>query len=105
MALHVRGSGTQTLVLYDADDWNDGVTLLKRDCGLFNMLPGSNTSGARVSLPNSEYGLSATAPADNPCVQNPSTVSRLPRSRLPEYGAHASVILDDQPFLLKLKNF
>jgi hypothetical protein len=39
MALHVRGSGTQTLVLYDANDWNDGVTMLRRDCGLYNAVP------------------------------------------------------------------
>jgi hypothetical protein len=99
MALHVRGSGTQTLVLYDSNDWNDGVTMLRRDCGLYNADPGGNGTGVRVALPNSPFGLSGTAPAGNPCIQNPETISRVPRSTLTEYGNHASMILDGQPFL------
>jgi len=99
MALHVRGSGTQSLILYDADDWNSGVTLLKRDCGLYGMQPGLNGSGVRVSLPNSVYGLDASFGSDSSCVQNPQTVSRVPRSVLTEYSAHASMELDGQPFL------
>ena len=99
MALHVRGSGTQTLVLYDADDWNDGVTMLRRDCGLYNAVPGGNGTGVRVALPNSPYGISGMAPVGNPCIQNPETISRVPRSTLTEYGNHASMILDGQPFL------
>lgn len=99
MALHVRGSGTQSLVLYDADEWNGGVTMLKRDCGLYNMQPGSNTTGISVSLPNSVYDLSATAPADSACIQNPQTISRVPRSTMVEYAAHASMELEGQPFL------
>lgn len=99
MALHVRGSGAQPLVLYDANDWDSGVTLLKRDCGLFSMQPGNNGSAVRVSLPNSAYGLSAGFSASQPCVENPLTISRVPRNVMKEYTAHPSIELENQPFL------
>ena len=99
MALHVRGSGTQKMILYDAEEWNSGVTLLKRDCGLFTMAPtvGNNT-GIRVSIPTSVYNLDGFT-SNNTCIQNDQTISYVPRSLLLEYGMHASIRLDEQPFL------
>lgn len=99
MALHVRGSGTQPLILYDAGEWDSGVTLLKRDCGLYSMQPGLNASGIRVAVPKSVYDQTASFAPNTSCVQNANTMSRVPRFVLTEYSAHASVELDTQPFL------
>jgi hypothetical protein len=100
MALHVRGSGTQALVLHDANEWNEGVTMLRRDCGLHNMSAGGS-SGTRVSvaIPGSEYGLGVSSEAGASCVYNPLTDSRVPKDSMTEYGMHASIDLTNQPFL------
>jgi len=100
MALHVRGSGTQPLVLHDAGEWSDGVTMLRRDCGLHSMSASTTDSGGvRVQIPNSAYGLGATFPVSTACTQNPLVNSIVPRSNFTEYSAHESIDLDSQPFL------
>jgi len=99
MALHVRGSGTQPLIVHNADEWSDGVSMLKRDCGLFNMVPGTATDGskARVKIPGSLFDVGAAA--SDKCTFNPMTVSMVPKGAMKEYGTHASIELKGQPFL------
>ena len=100
MALHVRGSGTQPLVLHDANEWTEGVTLLRRDCGLHSAgYTSTAASGVRVSVPGSVFGTSETFSVGSGCVQNPLVTSVVRRSNFTEYGMHASIDLDSQPFL------
>jgi hypothetical protein len=100
MGLHVKNSGNQRIIMYGANEWNEGVTLLKRDCALFNMTLDTGNSGVVVNLPDSLFpNLIGRASSSLGCVQNPYTNSRLSRSTTIEYEQHSSVILDDQPFL------
>ena len=99
MALHVRGGGNQPLVLHDANEWNDGVAMLRRDCGLHSMSPSGAGTGVTVSIPSSVYGLDAQFSTDTSCVQNPLVNSVVPRSNFTEYSFHASIDLESQPFL------
>ena len=106
MGLHVRGSATQPIILHDASEWGEGVTMLRRDCGLFTL--SSETAGSvnatasvrgtsTVLLPNSPYGLNAqTPPGSFNCTYNPGTISLHPRPVT--YAAYDSITLDTQPF-------
>lgn len=98
MALHARGSGPQPLVLHDASEWSNGVTMLRRDCGLYNMSTDEQGTGTSVYIPTSVYPLSGVF-GPRPCVFNPLTVSQVPKSSMPEYAAYASIDLQSQPFL------
>lgn len=111
MGLHVRGSVTQPIILHSAQEWTDGVTMLRRDCGLFatkaatlgddpdngGIVATASVRGtSTVLLPNSPYGLHARTAVTSNCTYNPYTISLHPRP--PAYSAHASIALDDQPF-------
>lgn len=99
MALHLRGSGGQPMVLYDSSAWESGVTLMKRDCGIFSMRPESGMNiTSRIVIPNSVYGVDAYTSSTS-CVQNDATISILPKYLFTEYSAYSSVRLDKQPFL------
>ena len=98
MALHVRGSGTQGLVIHNANEWSDGVTMLKRDCGLHQM-SGESSGSVTVDIPGSPYGLGASFSTDAGCFQNPSVNSMIPKNTMKEYSQHSSVDLEGQPFL------
>ena len=109
MALHVRGSGTEPLVLHGANEWNDGVSMLRRDCGLFTLVdPSAATAtsstslppngGSSVQFPGSPFGLSAQIPAGagSSCTYNPAARSFVPAPET--YAAHPSIELEGQPF-------
>lgn len=105
MALHVRGSATQPMVLHDAREWGEGVTQLRRDCGLYSLedpatastasTSTSRPTAATVLLPDSPYGLNLRVPFNN-CTFNPTTRSIVPRPT--SYAAYGSIALDAQPF-------
>jgi hypothetical protein len=111
MALHLRGTATQPMILHDAREWGEGVTQLRRDCGLFEMkdplaggsatpsptLPPGETT--KVVLPGSPYGLNMNIPffsQTNNCTYNPTTHSITPRST--SYATYGSITLESQPF-------
>ena len=106
MALHMRGSGTDPMVLHGANEWNDGVSMLRRDCGLFMLTDPSAANatssttlpanGSSVQFPGSPYGLNAQVPAGSSCTYNPAATSFV---TAPEtYAAHSSIELEGQPF-------
>ena len=111
MALHVRGSGTQPMIVHNANEWDAGVTMLARDCGLYSLqdpsLANATTSfrssptESTVLVPNSPYGFNArTSPSSSPmfgnCTYNPSTISIQPRPA--RYVSYSSLTLAKQPF-------
>lgn len=101
MGLHVKNSGSQRITMYSASTWNNGITLLKRDCALFGMTLNSTDPDATVYLPSSIFSeLLGYGSTSMGCVENPQTMSRIPRSSFVEYNSHASVTLDNQPFLI-----
>lgn len=87
------------MVLYDASAWDAGVTLIKRDCGIFSMNTERNLNvTGRIVIPNSVYGVD-TFSSSTACVQNDATISILPRYLFTDYSAYSSIRLDKQPFL------
>ena len=97
MALHMRGSGTTPLVLHNANEWSDGVALLRRDCGLFNMVVGT-TGSSNLTIPDSKFGLGGNVPVGD-CVYNAGVNTMMAKTALSSYTQHASVDLANQPFL------
>jgi hypothetical protein len=113
MALHVRGSATQPMIVHGASEWGEGVTMLRRDCGLFDLSdPTSSSSTVSVSsstvtagagattvlLPSSPYGLNARTAAASNCTYNPRVISVRPRATTGAYESYGSISLDTQPF-------
>lgn len=110
MALHVRGSGTQPMIIHNADEWDAGVTMLARDCGLYSLQDPSlanattsfrsgSPSESTVLVPGSPYGLNARTPSSltgGNCTYNPSTISIQPRPA--RYVSYNSLTLSKQPF-------
>ncbi len=105
MALHVRGSGTQPMIVHNAGEWDAGVTMLARDCGLYNLVDPSlanattsfrpSASESTVLVPASPYGYNARSLLGN-CTYNPATISIQPRPA--RYVSYNSLTLTSQPF-------
>lgn len=106
MALHVRGTATQPMILHSAREWGEGVTQLRRDCGLYSLddptkakattsSTASSSSDATILLPDSAFGLNARVPYNN-CTYNPTMHSIIPRAT--SYAAYGSITLETQPF-------
>ena len=102
MGLHIRGSGTQTIILHSFVEWDAGVVLLDRHCGWGVQdtdtanATGSNTftSGQNLAmLPNSKYGLNLKTNANSSCAFHPGAMSMIPKNLLPEYKAFPSIDL------------
>ena len=100
MAVHVRGSGSQPMVLHDADEWRNGVFMLNRACGDPTASTSSNLMGATgvVLMPSSPYGLNGVVDPSANCTYSPTTHAFLPKVSRPDYGLWPSVDLPNQPF-------
>jgi hypothetical protein len=100
MAVHVRGSGSQPMVLHDANEWVNGVFTLNRVCGNPTSSTTSNQMGATgvVLMPSSPYGLNGVVDAAANCTYSTTTHAFLPKSSRPDYRLWPSVGLAGQPF-------
>ena len=107
MALHVRGSADQPMIVYGAQEWTEGVTMLSRDCGLFTLTdpstatattdPTATSAGkATVVLPSSAFGIHLQTGSYANCTYNPQVFTMAPRSTA--YAAYGSITLETQPF-------
>lgn len=97
MALHMRGGGITPLVLHNANEWGDGVALLRRDCGLFNMDSnnGFNQGSSNMSIPGSKFGLGVSVPPGD-CVYNAGVNTMMAKAAMSSYAQHASIELTNQ---------
>lgn len=100
MAVHVRGSGSQPMVLHSADEWHNGVFMLNRVCGDPANSTSSNQMGATgvVLMPSSPYGLNGVVDPSANCSYSPTSHAFLPKSTRPDYELWPSVDLPNQPF-------
>ena len=103
MALWTKGS-IGSMVLRDADEWVNTVSMGKRDCGLhtWDLLSGElsaitdklrQNSGVKSTWMDTEVQLNSTR-----CVYAPNVFSRMLKSSVDSYAAYRSVILAEQPF-------
>ena len=101
MGLHIKGSGSQTIILHDANNWNEGVTMLDRDCALFETTDPNNIVASYappiVILKNNTFGLNAKPLADPYCLYN--SLSYTFTNRTLQYKPHNSLNLQTQPFV------
>jgi hypothetical protein len=120
MAVRTRGSGSQGLTLYNADDWATSVQLQRRDCG-----GASQQSSSLVDAFSNDAGYAASAPSDTSatisdsrdplgfkisfqydpvsmtCVSAETINSRKTRAASVDvYDRYESILLDDQPFAM-----
>lgn len=100
MALHMKGGGTQTMILHNALEWNEGVTMLNRDCAVFNVQNTSqliSTYAPPLVVMSNNPLLLNVIPTSSDCYYNPSTYTFT--NRTPSYSIHNSIDLESQPFL------
>jgi hypothetical protein len=116
-----RGARNSALVLHDADDWEEHVQLLRRDCGLGTITAAGMAAGGDFALvPPGErvpadyavrydtadrtagVPIATGAPgAIEACQYDVNVASRVARAVLPAYAElGASVRLGEQPFVV-----
>ena len=121
LAARTKGSSSQGLVLYNADDWTRNVQLQNRDCGVQQLLdtglaanvryvdPGmaaKNYSAIitdRVDILGKQLVVESTQTAYDPvtmtCVGSETISSRLNRSAIPSIDSrYEAILMDGQPF-------
>jgi hypothetical protein len=119
LAGRVRASMNSVLILYDANDWQDRVQLLTRDCGLgevtvtedfsdngFEFLRGPVPASydTRFDVRGTDVAGTTIATragaASGPCLYDATVATRVRSETLPAYDDLQSVRLAEQPFVV-----
>ena len=115
MAARPRGSGSQGMTLYNADDWQRRVQLQGRDCAVSQLGTQFEDGQSYVSEAPSEYTMVVTDkndplgrsvvttatfdPSTMSCVAADAVASRVTREAVADIGErYEAVLLDEQPF-------